>query len=112
MSEKNGGCAKRRSLSAAVVRVGKSSIFPRFPQSVVVSSCGKGGKVYGPFPRFPQVKATGPIPAAYVLQKLRHFHLCLTEMNPKKVNPYSRFPVPLAFETIGLIEGIRYHLDF
>jgi hypothetical protein len=42
------------------------------------SSCGKRGKVYGPFPRFPQVKATGPIPAAYVLQKLRHFHLCLT----------------------------------
>ena len=46
------------------------------------SSCGKGGKVYGPFPRFPQVKATGPIPAAYVLQNLRHFHLCLTVCNP------------------------------
>ena len=46
--------AKRRSSSDAVGRVEKSTDFFHAFHSSSSPSCGKGGKVYGPFPRFPQ----------------------------------------------------------
>ena len=49
------GKAKRRFSSVAVGRVEKSTVLFHAFHSSLSLCCGKGGKVHGPFPRFPQL---------------------------------------------------------